>query len=196
MAIYKSSSNSNSNTAINNISGETEKIDSKTTDGLLGVNNSLAYRVHEIEKHFHGPEYWYGTDGDGTMSRANNMTAWTLTAGAINVYGGEILLGSGADILVDDPTCVRFDLHRILITGATQVNDAYIIQIWNGSGAFGAASLATEAPFYISSNFTRSTPLDIQMGRLRMTDKLWARVKSTHAAAETTILIGMHCYAG
>ena len=38
--------------------------DSKATVGLLGVTNSLAYRVHEIEKHFHNRERWIGISGD------------------------------------------------------------------------------------------------------------------------------------
>lgn len=36
------------------------KIDNRAVDGLLGVNNSLAYKVHEIEKHFHNQEKWCG----------------------------------------------------------------------------------------------------------------------------------------
>ena len=40
------------------IDAETDKIDQAVTDGLAGTSNSLAYRVHEIEKHFHGREFW------------------------------------------------------------------------------------------------------------------------------------------
>ena len=39
---------------------ETDKIDKQATDGLAGTPNSLAYRVHEIEKHFHGEGSWFG----------------------------------------------------------------------------------------------------------------------------------------
>ena len=42
-----------------------EKIDNLAVDGLNGVNNSLAYKVHEIEKHFHNVEYWVGDGGGG-----------------------------------------------------------------------------------------------------------------------------------
>ena len=36
-----------------------QKVDSAATDGLAGVNNSLAYRVHEIERHVHSYERWF-----------------------------------------------------------------------------------------------------------------------------------------
>lgn len=38
--------------------------DAITTLGLLGTSNSLAYRVHELERHFHGYERWYGKSAD------------------------------------------------------------------------------------------------------------------------------------
>ena len=36
----------------------TAKLDSAATEGLEGVSNSIAYRVHEIEKQFHNYESW------------------------------------------------------------------------------------------------------------------------------------------
>jgi hypothetical protein len=36
------------------------KLDNASTDGLGGVADSLAYRVEEIEKHFHNRERWLG----------------------------------------------------------------------------------------------------------------------------------------
>jgi len=45
-----------------------EKIDNKAVDGLLGVSNSLGYRVHEIERHLHGRERWLGKAGSQTAT--------------------------------------------------------------------------------------------------------------------------------
>ena len=36
--------------------GASDAIDTVAVDGLSGVSNSLAYKVHEIEKHFHNSE--------------------------------------------------------------------------------------------------------------------------------------------
>ncbi len=40
--------------------GGEPRVDQRTTNGLLGVSNSAAYRIHEIERHFHGRERWFG----------------------------------------------------------------------------------------------------------------------------------------
>ncbi|MCP4584578.1 hypothetical protein, partial [Pseudoalteromonas sp.] len=94
---------------------ETDKIDKIATDGLLGGNNSLAYRTHELEKHFHSEEHWYGNDGDSTGSTANNLTPWNLVAGSSEAYGTEVLLLAANDISNADFTFtpVKFDMHRI-----------------------------------------------------------------------------------
>lgn len=61
-------------------SKEINKIDKKTTDGLSGVNNSLSYRVEEIEKHFHGREKWFGlaASPSGETHRADRMNGAIL----------------------------------------------------------------------------------------------------------------------
>ncbi len=52
------------------------KVDQAATNGLAGVSNSLAYRVHEIEKHFHSPGYWWGAlaGPDETNAIEENVT--------------------------------------------------------------------------------------------------------------------------
>ena len=94
-----------------------EKIDSLVVNGLLGVSNSLAYKTHEIEKHFHNSEFWFGTDGDSTMSRANNHAPWTLTASAsVNTYGTEVQLSAANDFNADiegQTAAVKIDLHEV-----------------------------------------------------------------------------------
>lgn len=42
------------------VDGYTEKIDDVAADGLAGVENSVGYQVHEIERHFHNYEKWLG----------------------------------------------------------------------------------------------------------------------------------------
>jgi len=44
--------------SIDVIDAETDKIDSAATLGLEGTSNSLAYRVMELERHFHNVERW------------------------------------------------------------------------------------------------------------------------------------------
>ena len=174
------------------------KIDNYATDGLLGVSNSLAYRVHEIEKHFHSEEHWYGTDGDGTGSTANNLDVWTTTAGTGEAYGAEVQLLGANDISNSDFsfTPVKFDAHSILVTTANQTDDLYMIQIWSGTGTFGEATLISEFPYYVASAFTESGIIRIQMPRQAVATKLWARCKCTANGGTISFIIGVHAYVG
>ena len=36
------------------------KLDEQATSGLLGTVDSLAYRIHEIERHLHSAGSWFG----------------------------------------------------------------------------------------------------------------------------------------
>ena len=64
-----------------------QKVDSAGTDGLNGVHNSLAYRVHEIERHMHSYERWFESAAApaGTTHVADPAGTgggqWTLDAG-------------------------------------------------------------------------------------------------------------------
>ena len=44
------------------------KIDDEAVLGLLGTSNSLAYKVHEIEKHFHSSGSWFGAANTPTAT--------------------------------------------------------------------------------------------------------------------------------
>ena len=129
--------------------GNPAKLDSQATDGLEGVSNSLAYRVHEIEKHFHSEEHWYGSDGDGTGSTTNNLTAYQITAGVSEAWGTEVQILGANDISNSDFsfTPVKFDLHRILITDSSVNDKTYIMQLWCGTGTFAEADFCTEVPY-------------------------------------------------
>jgi len=177
---------------------EWKKVDLQATDGLAGVSNSLAYRVHEIEKHFHSIERWYGDDGDSTGSTANNLTAWTLTAGSSEAYGSEVQLLGANDIASGDfvftPVC--FDLHRIKVVSSNQNDSTYMIQIWGGTGTFGEATLLTEVPYRRGQSSVEVTPIDCQMERQAVANKIWARVKCATDGKTVDIIIGVHAYSG
>jgi len=178
--------------------GDIIKIDSWATLGLLGTNNSLAYRVHELEKHFHSEEHWYGNDGDDTGSTANNLIEWELTAGATNVFGTEVQLLGANDISNSDFsfTPVKYDMHRVLVTLSSANDKNYMIQFWTGTTTFAAATLATTVPYRSAANSVESVPISMQMGRQPVADKVWARVKCETASATLEIIVGVHAYVG
>jgi len=179
-------------------SADTAKIDSAATLGLLGFNNSLAYRVHEIEKHFHGIERWYGDDGDGTGSTANNLDVWQLAAGTSEGYGTEAQILGANDIAVGDfgfiP--VKFDIHRIMIAEVGTNDTNYVIQFWGGTSTFGAAALLTEVPFRAAAGNSETGPMDMMMPRQAVANKIWARVRCQTDSADIDFTVGIHAYIG
>ena len=186
-------------TNVDDVEGYTEKIDDAAVDGLLGVNNSLAYKVHEIEKHFHGLERWYGADGDNTGSIANNHTSWQLTAdGSDNTYGTEVLMLAANDVKAADfdVTPVKFDLHEIEVTAVDTVDKIYYIQIWSGTGIFGAATLRVEFPVDKESVKSEPVPVTVMCPRIAVAENVWGRCKCADGGAKIDILLGIHAYAG
>jgi len=99
------------------------KIDALAVDGLSGVANSLAYKVHEIEKHFHNDGKIYGNTSNAMA--ADVPIVFTVTGGD-NAWGTELLLTDGTVIGGGSGT-TKFDLHRMYITAATAANKNSII---------------------------------------------------------------------
>jgi hypothetical protein len=122
-----------------------EKIDNMAVSGLLGTHNSLAYRVHEIERHFHGRERWVGKAAVQTATdwAADTLTPFQAISGA-NTYGA----GANDEALVlgtdDTPIIsgmVRYDLHRLMMVAASS-DTIYKLRIVCGTGTMADAITA------------------------------------------------------
>jgi len=173
-------------TVLNDIS----KIDSRAVDGLLGVEDSLAYKVEEIEKHLHNREYWYGQGGDG-LADENNPNPWVITTGAVNVFGAEVQLSDGTQF-----PQFKYDMHQIFISTASANNSTYFLEFRAGGGAaFADASIVTTIP-YRQANASISVPVDVTFSRQLSAENLWVRAKSQSNGATIQILIGLHSYIG
>jgi enoyl reductase-like protein len=170
----------------------TSKIDNQATLGLLGTENSLSYRIEEIEKHLHNNEYWYGNDGDNTMSRANNLTAWRLTAGSGEAYGTEVQLGAPNDF--NENSAVKMDLHKIMVVNSNQVDTTYMIQFWYGTTTFANATLLTESPYRKGGGAAEAVHTAIMCPRISVASKIWARCKCAIDAGTLDLIIGLHGY--
>lgn len=180
------------------------QIDNKATEGLEGVSNSLAYRVHEIEKHFHSYESWFAEhdtpSGEVTIATrigsANDNGPFTIDAGN-DTWGSWVqILGSG-----DTPArsgMVKYDLHKIVID-ATEVSDNYYVQIAFGDSGASALSAGdyTEFVVHALSNQVGSTPVPIMDPRKDIGTKVWARCMCPGANTATMdFFIGVHEYVG
>jgi len=180
------------------------KIDSLKTDGLEGINNSLAYRVHEIEKHLHNNEKWFGLAAvpNAEIHRADRMDGvilpFTLTAGN-NDFGSWVQVLGSSDTPVTTG-CLKFDLHRFLVT-TTNSTSAFIIQVVKGESADIAAKLASEDysefPYISATNNADSGINDILDTRVSVGEKLWARCACVGQNGTTiAFYFGIHEYIG
>ena len=185
------------------VDGYAEKIDDAATDGLAGVSNSLAYRTHEVERHFHSRERWLGAavTPSGETHVADNIgtskTAFRLDAGN-NDWGAWVqTLGSS-----DTPVIfgsVKFDPHRVVITAVERANAVYFIQFAQGES--GAAALSTGAysdtVIQLTNTAPRGQPFVIQSRRIIAGTKAWARCLCVGQNTGTIdFYFGIHEYEG
>ena len=182
------------------------KIDSRTTDGLLGTNNSLAYRVHEIEKHFHSPERRLSKKGTQTATDwadEDTLTAYRAISGS-GVYGA----GATDEALVigtdDGPYVtgnVKFDLHRIFITALSNDTPFAVRIVWGTGTMDDAVTDGQYSHFVVQNNPTGNkaggAPIDVMMPRRTWgTDKVWIQVMNATDNATMDFFVLVHGYAG
>jgi len=186
---------------------ETDKIDKLATDGLAGTSNSLAYRVHEIEKHFHNTERWFGiqnpqtaTDWALSVSEAATMVGSYQAISGNDDYGAdandEAQVWGTADTL---GSYTKLDIHDIFITAASQTT-VYYLRIVYGSGTMADAITAgqySELPIIADPAVGTGYGIveTIMMPRITIaTDKIWIQAKNTTDNATIDFLVGVHGY--
>lgn len=189
--------------ALTSISDETDKIDGAATDGLAGVSNSLAYRVHEIEKHFHSRERWWGAVAvpDETNAIESNVNRPYQATSGNNTWGAAIPVVGTGDVPVPSGL-VKFDFHRLMVTDLDDDTTPWKVRVIYGSGTSADAITAeqyTETMVVtnaVPGNRAGGSPIDIQMPRQDVGDKCWVQVWNDTNGEVLSFFIGVHGYAG
>lgn len=192
------------NAAIATIDTDTSKLDDVSADGLSGASNSIAYRIEEIEKHFHNREKWFGVAASPSgethvADRVGGATsAFTLTAGN-NDFGSWVQILGSSDTPVQTDYAY-FDAHRYIVTTTNSTN-AYIIQIVAGESADIATNLANEAfseTMYISASNNNDSGIEtIKTSRIPTGTKVWVRTACIGGNGTTiSLYFGLHEYSG
>lgn len=171
------------------------KIDNQATDGLNGVHNSLAYRVHEIEKHFHSPEYWYGRDATDGYLLLDGLESWTVTAGTGEAFGAAVQISDGTEIESGSST-KKMDIHRILFTDISKADTTYVMIIRYGTGTFALSERLTSLAIRVGSLTNESTPVEIMAPRIACNNKIWVQTKSQTNNETLSFMVGVHTYVG
>ncbi len=181
------------------------KIDSLAVDGLLGVEDSLAYKVHEIEKHLHNDEDWFGA---ALIPVGETHIADDVTVGSrapFQVDAGNDDWGAWVQILGSDDTpnrngMAKFDLHKIQVVDSETTNVHAFIQI--ACGASGAAGLSagtyTTIPYLTPTNQAAEGAIGFKAVRCDVGTKVWARCMGIGEAGglELDFYFGLHEYIG
>ena len=191
--------------------GESNKIDKASTLGLVGSSNSLAYRVHEIEKHFHNFERWFGKSAD--QSGVNPWASSLSTTGmrtAFRAISGSSAFGADAN---DEAQCwglndtlsvggiiqTKLDFHQLFVT-ASSVTTVWYLRIVYGSGTLSDAITSgqyTEFPLVADAAQNGSIDIIVPIMMPRITigiHKIWIQGKNVTDNATIDFLIGVHGY--
>ena len=181
--------------------GRLRKIDEAAVNGLNGVNNSLAYKVHEIERHFHGRERWWGALAGPTETNAieANVDRPFVAISGDDAWGTAIpILGTGDDPGIDSDT--KVDIHRFLITDLDDDTTPWRLRIIWGTGTSGDAITAgdwsevmTESNA-VPGNRAGGTPINFMMPRLDIGGKCWAQSWNDTNLEEMSFFFGSHSY--
>jgi len=174
------------------VKDETDKIDSAAVDGLAGTSNSLAYKVEEIEKHFHNANQCWGSDGGTSCTRLSRIE-FQIAAGNAGAMGTEVQLHDGTDI-EGGSAVKKFDVNTFFVTAAGHVGEVYLVEIWVGTGAFGAATKATEFYYFDGANQSAAVPRMVPDSRSTCNNKIWARVAADTNGSTLDFLLELHTY--
>ena len=187
--------------SVTSITAETNKIDGEAVDGLLGVHNSLAYKVTEIERHFHSGARWFesATTPDGTVHVADRIGSGD---GPIRIDAGDDDWGVWVQVLgsTDTPTKVGnayFDPHQIIIHDVEKA-ETYFVQFARGATGDAGVTAGTYTEVVYDAANTRNTAIIIvQTGRAPAGALIWARCKITGAnTGWLDFYLGLHEYEG
>ena len=188
------------------ILADTTKIDGAATLGLLGVSNSLAYRVMELERHFHGRERWFGKLAVQTATdwADNNIATPFRCISGLNAYGTDANDEAQVIGTADTPAIagnVRYDVHRILIVDSNSTT-VWKLQVIYGTGTMADAIAAGQYSTIMvkvdaAAGQTPNVPCEIMMPRGACgATKVWVRGWNANNNATLDFYVGWHEYEG
>jgi hypothetical protein len=184
---------------------ELAKMDQLSTSGLAGVNNSLSYRVHEIERHIHSYESWtcLATTPDPEAHVADRITQTANTCPFV-IDGGNNTWGAWVQISgsIDTPHRtgeIKYDPHKLFFTNVERASTVHFVQVGFGNAGSDALAASTYTEFVYRSGtaIAREAPFEFQARRQNAGVKMWARCWALGSDTGTlSFYLGSHGYEG
>lgn len=116
-------------TNVNTVNTKVDKIDGASVNGLSGVNNSLAYKVEEIEKHFHNTQKVYGYNS-GFITEDAPVKIDVI--GGNNAWGSELHIYNG-DTIEAGSTTKQMDIGKMYIVSVSTANKISVVEFLSGT---------------------------------------------------------------
>ncbi len=178
-------------------------LDNRACAGLAGAENSLCYRVEELENHFHNRERWFGKLAVQTATdwADDNLSPYRAISGN-GVYGADPndeaqVLGTADTPVIAGKT--KYDMHRIAITASSSTS------VWKLRVVYGTGTMADAvAAGQYSTVMVRYDPaigensnanIEIMIPRLTSgTYKVWVQGKNATDNATIDFFVGLHEY--
>ena len=174
------------------------KITGAATGGLaVDANNSLAYRVAEIERHLHNYPRWFGVAAAPSGTHKADAVGQAIAPFVID--GGNKVYGTWVQILGSDDTAQRYDLHKLIVTATETASIIHFIQV--GFGVSGAQALSdgtySEVLYRSVAAASNQAPIEIMTRRQAAGTSAWARVLAYETNTSTvSFYFGLHAYEG
>lgn len=172
--------------------------------GLLGVVDSLGYRIAESERHIHG---WDRRWGVAVTPNAEVHVADLLGPGVLSFQAttGNNTWGSWLQVLGSSDTpaqsgSVKYDLHNLLVSDSNFAG-VYYIQIAFGESADLAAKITAKTYTALIYNAvaatSRAVSIPVMTRRQTAGTKAWVRIMVPSQNGKTlNFYIGGHEYEG
>ena len=108
---------------------EINKLSLVTSPGLSSAEDSIDYRIAEIETHFHNRTYCYGNTSNTFDNTA--VAAFSVTGGS-GAWGTEIEVHNGT-VIQSGSTTKKFDIHSINVATVGTANRNTCVQLYYGT---------------------------------------------------------------
>jgi len=200
------------NDTITDVTGNNDDAGSMALGASLSAKARFTgQEAYEADTHVHSGEKWYGAAAtpDGETHVADRIGAgdagaeaqpFEVVSGADDWGAWTQILGS-ADTPADGGTASHYDLHRLLITGAEDTAQLYILQICSQEDPPaddpGDSDCYTEFPLLSAGVGALATipPVDEQMRRRPAGTKCWMRTRAPDESASSLFFYGgLHEY--
>jgi hypothetical protein len=184
------------------VAADALKIDGAATDGLTGTANSLAYRVHEIERHFHSRERWFGKKAVQTATdwADDTLNPYVAISGN-NAYGtdaNDAALVFGTDDTPVIAGSAKFDLSQINVVNSNSTSP-WKLRIIYGTGTMADAITAGQyscTMVQVASAAGRMGTTPVRMPRCANDTQVWVQAWNATDNATISFFVAMHEYDG